>query len=245
MHNAAIWGPRAESEEYWISISDLMAGLMAIFLFIAISYMLNVKHILDEVQEVATSYDSVRVQLYEELQKEFRDDLPKWGAVLDPSLVVRFNEPEVLFEQSSDRLRPRFREILDDFFPRYVAILTQGEFRDEVAEVRIEGHTSTEWRTETGELQAYLNNMDLSQARTSNVLSHVLQQERVRSESDWVRSKVISIGFSSSRPSLSADGSEDYNASRRVDFQVMTNAQERLEEIMRKGERSFLQGGES
>ena len=243
MRSAAIWGPRIESEEYWISISDLMAGLMAIFLFIAISYMLNIKQILDEVQGVATSYDSVRVKIYEALQQEFRDDLAKWGAELDPSLVVRFNEPEVLFEQSSDALQPMFREILDDFFPRYVAILTREEFRDEVSEVRIEGHTSSEWRTETGQLQAYLNNMDLSQARTSNVLSYVLQQERVRSESDWVRSKVISIGFSSSRPSLLDDGSEDLDASRRVDFQVMTKAQERLEEIMRKGEGSFLRGG--
>ena len=242
MRSAAILGPRTESDEYWISISDLMAGLMAIFLFIAISYMLNIKQILDEVQGVATSYDSVRVKIYEALQQEFRDDLARWGAELDPSLVVRFNEPEVLFEQSSDALQPKFREILDDFFPRYVAILTREEFRDEVAEVRIEGHTSSEWRTETGQLQAYLNNMGLSQARTSNVLSYVLQQERVRSESDWVRSKVISIGFSSSQPRLLDDGSENLDGSRRVDFQVMTKAQERLEEIMRKGEGSFLRG---
>ena len=30
-----------ETEEHWVSISDVMAGLMVIFLFIAISYMVN------------------------------------------------------------------------------------------------------------------------------------------------------------------------------------------------------------
>ena len=32
-----------DTEEHWISISDMMAGLMVIFLFIAISYMLHVQ----------------------------------------------------------------------------------------------------------------------------------------------------------------------------------------------------------
>ena len=32
-----------ETEEHWVSISDVMAGLMVIFLFIAISYMLNIR----------------------------------------------------------------------------------------------------------------------------------------------------------------------------------------------------------
>ena len=32
---------RQEAEEHWVSISDVMTGLMVIFLFIAISYMVD------------------------------------------------------------------------------------------------------------------------------------------------------------------------------------------------------------
>jgi len=37
--------PKVESGEEWISISDMMAGLMMIFLFVAVSYMV---HVIDE-----------------------------------------------------------------------------------------------------------------------------------------------------------------------------------------------------
>ena len=113
---------RSESE--WISISDLMAGLMMIFLFIAISYMNSLQLRAKQIRQIAVAYQEMQDNLYKDLFKEFKDDLPIWQAEIDrETLTVRFNEPEVLFAQASHTVTTRFKDILDDFFPRYLGIL--------------------------------------------------------------------------------------------------------------------------
>ncbi len=52
-------------EEFWISISDLMSGLMVVFMFIAVAYITN----------MAVTYDALQNDLYEDLLEEFKDDL--------------------------------------------------------------------------------------------------------------------------------------------------------------------------
>ena len=47
----------------WMSVSDLMTGLMVIFLFVAIAYMLKVR----ENQNVLTDYVETRQHLHEKL----------------------------------------------------------------------------------------------------------------------------------------------------------------------------------
>ena len=55
----------------------------------------------------------------------------------------------MLFEQAEAVLKEKFQNILFDFFPRYVKILTSQKYKTDIEEVRIEGHTSSEWSTST------------------------------------------------------------------------------------------------
>ena len=50
---------RKKGESDWISISDLMAGLMMIFLFIAISFMNNLQIKAKQVKEIAVAYQEI------------------------------------------------------------------------------------------------------------------------------------------------------------------------------------------
>ena len=43
----------SSSEEQWISVSDMMAGLMMIFLFISIIYIQNISKYFSEVADVS------------------------------------------------------------------------------------------------------------------------------------------------------------------------------------------------
>ena len=47
-----------DSEEHWVSISDMMAGLMVIFLFIAISYMLNVRADKEKIEKIKKDFEN-------------------------------------------------------------------------------------------------------------------------------------------------------------------------------------------
>ena len=80
-----------DTEEHWISISDMMAGLMVIFLFIAISYMLHVHAEKDKIEQIAVTYEKLQSDLYADLEAEFKNDLDKWNAVLNKqTLSIRF-----------------------------------------------------------------------------------------------------------------------------------------------------------
>lgn len=118
-------GNRALDEgEHWLTISDLMAGLMMVFLFIAIALMRSAFIESDKIKDVAVAYREGQVAINEALWKEFENDLGKWEAVLDrETLSIEFESPEVLFKTGEISLQPRFVEILDNFFPRYLLVL--------------------------------------------------------------------------------------------------------------------------
>ncbi len=211
-----------------------MSGLMMIFLFIAVSYMLKVIKEKEQIKEIAVTYSRLQTDLYNDLEQEFRKDLPKWKAVIDrQSLSVRFESPDVLFEQGKYVIKPVFCEILADFFPRYASILTSRKDREDIEEIRIEGHTSSEWREDVVPDLAYLLNMELSQDRTRSVLEYVLSlsDERVSKEKDWLKKYLTANGLSSSKLILSGQD-EDEIASRRVEFRVRTNAEKRIVKIV-------------
>ncbi|MCX7983496.1 MAG: OmpA family protein [Bacteroidetes bacterium] len=224
----------ASDGEHWIPISDMMSGLMVIFLFISVAYMIKVSIDNKRIKDIAVTYNRLQNDLYLDLEREFRADLPRWKAVIDrQTLSVRWESPEVLFTQGGTELRPQFKEILEDFFPRYVAILTSPKYNDDIEEVRIEGHTSSEWRYDVSLDSAYLLNMELSQNRTRSVLEFVLSlpDARVQTQKDWLKKHVTANGLSSSKL-IFTNGREDKEASRRVEFRVRTNAEKRIVRIL-------------
>lgn len=213
-------------DSHWLVVSDLMASLMMIFLFLALLHMVQVERSHARETEVRVSAAELRDAIYLALEREFLLDLPRWNAELDrPTLTLRFREPEVLFDLNSARIKPEFEVILRDFLPRYLAQLQP--FRTVIREIRIEGHTSSEWGPDSTPLEAYFANMELSQQRTQAVLRFAYDLEAVRA-AGWFRERVAAVGLSSSRPVRHADGRENRAASRRVEFSVLTDFEARL-----------------
>jgi outer membrane protein OmpA-like peptidoglycan-associated protein len=220
-------------ESHWIPLSDLMTGLMVIFLLIAVTFMVHVEAEAYNVRQVAVAYSEIKDALFEDLQAEFKNDLPKWKAqIIKEDLSIRFTEPEVLFATGSSELKPEFKEILSSFFPRYVRILTSAKYKGSISEVRIEGHTSSSWVGVTTPDDAYFRNMELSQARTRSTLTYALTLPQVNEQRDWLRRNLTANGLSSSHPVVDATGAEDAARSRRVEFKVRTDAETRIAKIL-------------
>ncbi|MGB5062858.1 MAG: OmpA family protein [Candidatus Competibacter sp.] len=222
-----------ESDEHWISVSDLMAGLMMVFLFVSIALMRSAFIERDKIKEVAVTYQENQVALYEKLMGEFKDDLQRWDAdIQQATLSFQFKSPDVLFDTGQITLKPAFQATLSNFFPRYLNVLTQ--FRASIDEVRIEGHTSSLWNQRSTSDEAYFNNMELSQGRTRAVLEYVYALPAVTTERAWVKKHVAAVGFSSSRIIQNQDGSENFERSRRVSFRVITNAETQIRKILER-----------
>ncbi len=217
----------------WLSIADMMAGLMMVFMLVAVGFMLQVEEQRDAMAEVAQAYASTRSDLDAAVREEFAEDLADWGAQILPDSRFRFRRPEVLFAVNSAEVTPRFAAILDDFFPRYLAILQRPEFLSEITELRIEGHTSSIWQGAQSDSDAYLNNADLSQARSLAVLRYAYGLSTPASR-QWLQGVLRANGLSSAQLVRDDAGIEDAAASRRVEFRVLTRTQERISEILRR-----------
>jgi len=201
------------NESQWINIADIMSALMMIFMFIAIAFL----------YQIMNEKEVYKVQLNKALHSEFDKDLKNWAAIITSDNIIRFNSP---FEVGGHDIPDSFSLILSDFFPRYIQLLASSEFKKEIEEIRVEGHTSNGWGTEN-QKQSYLYNMNLSQKRANNVLSYCynIGSEVLHTNILWLQSNLRANGMSFSKLLYNASGNvktEDKERSRRVEFRVLT-----------------------
>lgn len=224
--------PNENNGEYWLTISDLMSGLMVVFLFISVAFMRYKENENDKIKSIAIAYEKNQTAIHKALYEEFKLDLKKWNAsVNSETLSFEFNSPEVLFTTGSSEINRHFQQILSDFIPRFLKVLEQ--FKTSVQEVRIEGHTSSEWQQEKNQNTAYFKNMQLSQERTLSILKYSYYIPRVSTEQkEWIQSNFVAVGFSSSKTILDLNGREDKKRSRRVTFRIITNADSEIRKIL-------------
>ena len=74
--------------------------------------------------------------------------------------------------------------------------------------------------------------MELSQDRTRNVLMHLINLEETQQYKDWLISKITANGMSYSQMIFDEQGNEDKEKSRRVEFRIVTNSDEIINEII-------------
>nr|WP_282842525.1 OmpA family protein [Moraxella osloensis] len=214
---------QSSDDDQWLPVSDLMSGLMILFLFIAISLIL-------ETQKVAQSYEDNQQAIYKALVQEFEQDLEKMGAEIDPkTLTFIFKSPDILFETGKSNLKPSYQQTLNDFFPRYMKVIYK--YKGSIQEIRIEGHTSSEWAQGIDENTAYFENMRLSQDRTRAVLQYVYYMQGVNQYRPWIKENLAAVGLSSSKIIKDQQNKENRDQSKRVTFRIITNADEQLEKL--------------
>ena len=222
----------------WLSNSDLMAGLMIIFLFIAIGFIKEKAPEIVGQQDYILSYLSAKEakenEINDLLNNSFsKDEKKSWQFEIIPEEnLIRFNSPDVMFRQNKNELSDKFKDIINNFFPRYINVLSK--FGSIIDEIRIEGHTSSEWSDITKE-EAYIRNMVLSQERTMSVMNQALKsltQKNIHVKAkEWAFSKVSASGLSSRSIIKDNYGNEDFVKSRRVEFRYVLNNDEKLNYI--------------
>ena len=111
--------------------------------------------------------------------------------------------------------------------------------KDSISAIRIEGHANSrapiQYRTNT---EKFLYNMQLSANRSQSVLTYILGLD-LNDQTPWVRDNVRSVGFSSSRPVFN-NGVEDLDRSKRVEFRIVLDAQEKLFELIKRKKQNKL-----
>ena len=181
-----------------------------------------------EMKDVAISYRDTKANLNEALFAEFENDFKAWNATITKDNSIVFSSPEVLFEVSESDINHKFKIILQQFFSRYIKILTSPEYINEIQELRVEGHTSNSWKNATSKQEIYLKNMQLSQERAYKVLSYCysLDDESVAKKRAWLEKHFRANGMAFSKL-------RDEKTARRVEFTIQMKSEDRVYEILK------------
>ncbi len=235
---------KENSDNHWASFSDIMTGLMMIFLFISISYMLEVQKKQKERDIIFEEFKATKEELYNELDSVFKADFQEWKVKLDKDLSIKFTNPDVLFQSGKTSIRPFFSIILDDFLPRYFEIILQDKYKDKIAEIRIEGHTDTVPAPDFDK-DPYIANLLLSQKRSAEVVKYLRNMRYFKSITS---EKINLIEFLLTANGLSFGRTVDNNGeltiisklpinnkkSRRVEFRIITTSDKLIERVLKE-----------
>lgn len=217
----------------WISLSDLMTGLMLVFLIIVVIMQENIYSTL-------VRYENTKQQIYEALNNKFAIEQKNQKLTISQDLVVRFLDTEPLFEKDKAILSQRYKDVLDEFIPKYIEIMLDKKFINHIQEVRIGGHTAKR----SAAHREYIDLVNLSQNRARAILQYLVSSESFRKLSDDerkdLRFKLMAIGFGDGRmvdvngKFVQVSGGQPSGKSRRVEFRIMTDAERRLESALKQ-----------
>ncbi|MCI5846987.1 MAG: OmpA family protein [Clostridiales bacterium] len=166
----------------------------------------------------------VRTQIVRELTSALSKAQLK--AKVDPNTGDIMLESNVFFDTGKSAIKAEGSEFLKKFIPVYLGVLLQDEYRDYLGEIIIEGHTDTSG--------TYLSNLKLSQERALSVATACLQMPGLTDRQvKKLKTILTATGRSSSVLIYNEDGSENMDASRRVEFKFRMKDAEMVDEIRR------------
>ena len=147
-------------------------------------------------------------------------------AAVDPNTGDIVLDSSVFFETGKSTIKDEGKELLDRFIPIYLDVLLQDKYQGYLGEIIIEGHTDS-----TG---TYESNLKLSQDRALQVALYCLNMPGLTRQQKLLLQQILTAkGRSYSDLVYDANGNEDPDASRRVEFKFSLKDAEMIEEMNR------------
>jgi len=209
-----------EDNTYSISVGDLMAGLLLIFVLMLSSVMLRLEGELDD-KKTERERISERELLKRSIVAELKENISKkYDVEIDPTTGGIRIKDAVLFNRNRWNIMPSGQAFLRKFIPDYTEILLADEtVRENLAKIVIEGHTDNRGPANYTYYQKYIYNLNLSLKRVNSVAEYIFKPEfgdfRFKEE---LHKFLSSNGRSFVEPCASNETAEGRLQNRRVEF---------------------------
>lgn len=213
----------SDGESYWASYSDLMAGLVMVFVLATASILLNLNESLVERAAGVREWQQIVTSLTNNA------DLKAFSSVridtMTGALVI--SSDDLQFEGSSTVLPESGKELLRQVVPLYLdEVRNVPEIRDYIDVIEISGHTDRIDRS----LARGPANPWFSRARAGVVLDFLLTDPALERHRDYLLQHAVTAGYAAIRfPDDCAN--EDCRAARRVEIEVRLKEREMLREF--------------
>lgn len=218
-----------DGNSYMSSFSDLMSGLLIVFILLFILKLIDYQQDMEEYKKTLNEKETkiqelsqTRLQIISLLQKEFN----KAGLDINVDAktgAIRLSE-SILFDYGKSELKPEGKEFLNNFIPIYLNILIGNkDIKQHLSEIIIEGHTDND--------SSYIYNLGLSQDRALSVATYLIDDAPNYNYKQEFQSFLSSVGRSYSDLIYDDNGEINAQSSRRVEIKFRLDEDELLLEM--------------
>ncbi len=210
---------QTEENIFWITMTDLMLGLVLVFMILF--FYSSTSNYFEKVREQAVT-GSINKELVEKLKEQNID-----ASVDLFTGVVKISDLE-LFDVNSYELSENGKRYLNKFIPIYIeTIFGNKNYSDKISGLIIQGHTDSQtFAGLKSEEEQYLKNMELSLKRAYSVASYLPATNYDKTHFKDIEKILFVEGCSYNNPIIDKTGKEDYAKSRRVELKLVTKAKE-------------------
>jgi chemotaxis protein MotB len=224
------------SAEYWMTYSDLMAGLLMVFAVVLIVLMIDTQKKARLAREQSQENERQKLRLREldsqtELTLGVRQRIvEKLSAAIDnrnveidpQTAAIRIGD-NVLFAENDAVVAESGKRTLDDVTNAYLSVfLNDVELRPSLSRIIVEGHTN-----DNG---SYIYNLGLSQQRAFNVMEYVVESRATPEQAAFLKKYLVASGRSMMDLRYK-EGRVDKDTSRRIEIKFLLKDDEMVQKL--------------
>lgn len=172
---------------YWLSFSDLMSGLLIIFILLSVYMLLDYKSAASELEmtkHTLAEYTQMNTNIIEKLKAALGNSIS-----IDSDTGTLVLDSELLFDPGKSELKPAGKIFLNEIMPKYFKILFKDpEIRENIAGITIEGYTDDQGTYEYG--------LNLSYNRALSVYYYMLNDPGFKEYHEDMKKLIILTGRS-------------------------------------------------
>lgn len=212
-----------EEESYFISMADMMVGLLFVFIILLLYFALQFQQKSRALSDATT----VRTEILESLRDEIRRANPNLRIEINPTTGVLSLPAEVLFASGQDRLSPEGQQAIRTVGAAMMRVLPcytiprraqdcRYDGERSIDAIFIEGHTDANPITPNGRIS---DNLDLSAFRATNAFRELRgANPDLLALQNRLRQPILSVsGYGEARPASSTD----ISLNRRIDLRFL------------------------
>lgn len=181
---------KSTKTNYWISYSDLIAGLLFVFLAIIVVSNLQYKNKIEVIGQSIELRKNIAIRLIKEFQRKKIDYITVDEVTGDIEIIEETNP--IWFEFDKSELLPKGQLKLKEFIPIYLNVLFDENItKNKLERILIEGHASFEYV----KFDQYLYNLRLSGERAHEVGKFILENNFATYETK-LKKHLVTLGRS-------------------------------------------------
>lgn len=230
--------PRHEHEEdYFVSMTDMMVGILLIFIILLMYFVLQFHNRTDELKKANQSVATLRAAILKQIKQDLEIRDKELRVKIDEKNGVLKLEGDVLFDSSAFALLPTGREtlhnladILSNILPCYVwhpptykaKCRTQTPF---IEAIYVEGHTDNV--PLNGLSNSLKDNYDLSALRATSAFRELMKTRPILAEflTGEHGTPILSVsGYGPDRPIIPSKPNKGEPRNRRIELRIIMQA---------------------